>query len=139
MTGSVTRALAVRRIVPHTSARRFANALRAIAEVRRTLVTDLRDDLWKVAASAGLLLLTAAPAPAQEPFASAQQILQPGDTVFVTDDGARETRGTVIRVGPSALRLAMNGTETEWTAAAVWRLERRGDSVTDGAARGVVT
>jgi hypothetical protein len=94
---------------------------------------------FKVVVTVGLLLLAAASVNAQEPFTDVQHILRPGDTVFITDDTNTETRGTVAGVGPSAVRINVNGSEREWPATKVWRLERRGDSVKDGAKRGVIS
>jgi hypothetical protein len=70
----------------------------------------------RTAAVLGLLLVRALPLAAQEPFAQVQQLLQPGDVVFLTDSTGAETRGRVASVGPSTLRLKVNGVEREWAA-----------------------
>jgi hypothetical protein len=93
----------------------------------------------RTATTAAFLLITAAGAGAQESFADIQHLLRPGTTVFVTDDTGTETRGRVVDVGPSSLRVAINGTERDWPAPTVQRLERRGDSVRNGAIAGSVT
>jgi hypothetical protein len=94
---------------------------------------------FQVVVTVGLLLFAATSANAQEPFTDLQNILRPGDTIFITDDTNTVTRGKVAGVGPSALRIDVNGSEHEWPAAKVWRLQRRGDSVKDGAKRGVIS
>lgn len=79
-----------------------------------------------VVLTAALMVLAPASLAAQDSFAYVQYILRPGDTVFVTDEGGAESRGRVIDVGPSALRITLqNGTEREWSEAAVRLLERR--------------
>lgn len=92
-----------------------------------------------IAVTAGLLLATAMPVTAQDRFVDVQYALRPGDTVFVVDDTGTETRGKVANIGPSALRLVVNGYERDWGAAAVERLERRGDSLKNGAIAGLAT
>jgi hypothetical protein len=93
----------------------------------------------RIAVTAGLLLATAMPVTAQDRFVHVQYALRPGDTVFVVDDTGTETRGKVARIGPSALRLIVDGYERDWAAAAVERLERRGDSLKNGAIAGLAT
>ena len=87
----------------------------------------------------GVLLSVPANAAAQESFASVRNRVAPGDTVFVLDVKGAETRGQVLKVDLSTIRLKVNETERQWNEAAVYRLERRGDSVKDGARRGVIT
>jgi hypothetical protein len=93
----------------------------------------------RIAVTAGLLLATAMPVTAQDRFVHVQYALRPGDTVFVVDDTGTETRGKVASIGPSALRLIVDGYERDWGAAAVERLERRGDSLKNGAISGLAT
>jgi hypothetical protein len=85
-----------------------------------------------------VLLSVPTNAAAQESFASVRNRVAPGDTVFVIDVTGTETRGQVMTVDLSTIRLKVNGTERQWEEAAVYRLERRGDSVKDGARRGVI-
>jgi hypothetical protein len=87
----------------------------------------------------GVLLSVPTNAAAQESFASVRNRVAPGDTVFVLDDTGTETRGQVLNVDLSTIRLKVNETEREWEAAALYRLWRRGESVKDGARRGVIT
>jgi hypothetical protein len=93
----------------------------------------------RIAVTAGLLLATAMPVTAQDRFDHVQYALRPGDTVFVIDDTGTEIRGKVAGIGPSALRLIVDGYEREWGAATVERLERRGDSLKNGAITGLAT
>ena len=93
----------------------------------------------RMAVTAGLLLATAMPVTTQDRFDHVQYALRAGDTVFVVDDTGTETRGKVARIGPSALRLIVDGYERDWGAAAVERLERRGDSLKNGAIAGLAT
>ena len=93
----------------------------------------------RIAVAAGLMLVTAMPVTAQDRFVHVQYALRPGDTVFVVDDTGTETRGKVARIEPSALRLIVDGYERDWGAAAVERLERRGDSLKNGAIAGLWT
>ena len=93
----------------------------------------------RIAVTAGLLLAIAMPVSAQDRFDHVQYALRPGDTVFVVDDTGTETRGKVASIGPSALRLIVDGYERDWGAAAVERLERRGDSLKNGAITGLAT
>jgi hypothetical protein len=86
-----------------------------------------------------LVLSVPTNAAAQESFASVRNRIALGDTVFVLDVTGTETRGLVMNVDLSTIRLKVNDTEREWQETAVYRLERRGDSVRDGARRGVIT
>jgi hypothetical protein len=87
----------------------------------------------------GALLSVPTDAGPQDSFASVRDRVARGDTVFVLDDTGTETRGQVVKVDLSTIRLKVNETEREWAEPAVYRLDRRGDSVTDGARRGVIT
>lgn len=93
-----------------------------------------------VLGSAVFAVLMTAPtaASAQNDFSSISKAVATGDTVFVTDDAGRVTRGTLTKVTASALRLNVNGSQREWASGAVYRLERRGDSVKDGMRRGAI-
>lgn len=86
----------------------------------------------------GVLVTTPLPASAQTDFASISKRVAPGDTVYVTDGEGRETRGILMKVTPSALRVHVRGSEGEWPSEAVYRLERRGDSVKNGMRRGAI-
>jgi hypothetical protein len=93
----------------------------------------------RVVATVAVLFAPTTPLDAQESFPGLQYILRPGDTVFVTDDTGTVTRGRLAAVGPSTLRLVADGTEREWSAATIRRLERRGDSLKNGIIAGAVS
>jgi hypothetical protein len=101
----------------------------------RTPVAVVR--FLRAASVAGLLLLRAVPAAAQEPLAAVQRAVRPGDTVLVLDDTRLETRGRVVSVGSSAIRLRADGIEREWQAERIWRITREGDSKKNGALIGM--
>lgn len=91
-----------------------------------------------VSAVFAIPMMAPAPASAQNDFSSIATTVAVGDTVFVTDGTGNVTRGTLTNVTASALRLTVQGSGREWPSAAVYRLERRGDSVKDGARRGAI-
>jgi hypothetical protein len=124
------------------AAQGFTHVFRVMHSNGREIVTArkrLMTFLWHGAGTAGVLVVTAMPAIAQEPFADVQNVVRPGDTVFLIDDTGTEVRGKVAGVGPSALRLTVNGTEREWSAPSIWRVTRRGDSLKNGTTIGLVT
>ena len=55
------------------------------------------------------------------------------DTVYVTDDAGRQTEGKLLRLDTDALVLLVNGTEQRFEAARVQRIDKRGDSLRNGA------
>jgi hypothetical protein len=89
-------------------------------------------------AVAALLVSTSGPATAQESFTALQRALRPGDTVYVTDHSGAERHGSVAAVGPSSLKLTLDGVEREWAEADVREVRRRGDSVKNGAIIGMI-
>ena len=91
-----------------------------------------------VLGAAALLLLVSGSAAAQESFVELQHTLAAGDTVYVTDQSGAETHGSVAAIGPSSLRLTMNGMEREWASSEVRQVRKRGDSVKNGAIIGLV-
>jgi hypothetical protein len=58
-----------------------------------------------------ILLCVPTNAAAQESFASVRNRVAPGDTVFVFDVTCTETRGQVMKVDLSTIRLKVNDTE----------------------------
>jgi hypothetical protein len=86
----------------------------------------------------GLVLLCAGPAGAQASFADLQHVLEPGETVYLTDASGAEIRGNLTGILPSGLRLVVAGVEREWAANDVREVRRRGDSVKNGAIIGLV-
>ena len=77
------------------------------------------------------LTLWGVPAAGQD-FAGVQNRIKPGDRVSVVDTHGTETGGRVNAVGPSTLRLDVDGTEREWSSPQIWRITRRGDSLRNG-------
>jgi hypothetical protein len=88
-----------------------------------------------------LLLIAMGPA-----IASAQNVVGswPGldpsrlSTVYVVDDTGTETEGRLLRLDPDALVLLVDSTERRFEAARVKRIQRRGDSLKNGAIIGAV-
>ena len=80
------------------------------------------------------LLFTPAVARAQQPLGGWRG-LETGslDTVYVTDDAGRQTEGKLLRLDTDALVLLVNGTEQRFEAARVQRIDKRGDSLRNGA------
>ena len=50
-------------------------------------------------------------------FAEFSQHVKPGDTIFVTDCESRETRGTLVRLSPTSLHIAVDGQEQQMLSA----------------------
>ena len=59
-------------------------------------------------------------------------------TVFVRDDTGVETAGMLLRVDPDSLVLRVGDTERRFDAARVTRIEKRGDSLRNGAVIGAI-
>ena len=66
--------------------------------------------------------------------------LDPSDlsTVFVLDDRGREVTGKLLRLDRDALVVLVEGQELQFEVAQVQRLDKRGDSLTNGAYIGAV-
>jgi len=60
------------------------------------------------------------------------------ETVYVTDDSGAETTGRLLRLTPDSIVLLVNGAERQFDAARVRRIQRRGDSLKNGAIIGAV-
>jgi hypothetical protein len=88
------------------------------------------------------LMIVASLAPgavsAQEP--SAWPVLAPpaGSTVYVRDSGGVETSGGLLRLNPDSVVLLVGGTERRFEAARVTRIQKRGDSLRNGALIGAI-
>ena len=59
-------------------------------------------------------------------------------TVYVLDDAGVETSGRLLRLDPDSLVLLVGDTERRFEAARVRRIEKRGDSLRNGAIIGAV-
>ena len=82
------------------------------------------------------LLTTAAAAQAQDSFAN----VKPGGlpTLYVTDRAGRETRGKLVRLTDASVTIAVDGADRTFEIANVSLIERRGDSLKNGAIAGLV-
>jgi len=85
-------------------------------------------------AALAALLFTPAVARAQEAFGGWRG-LEPSslDTVFVTDDVGRQTEGKLLRLDVDSLVMLVNGMERRFDKDRVMRIEKRGDSLKNGA------
>ena len=59
-------------------------------------------------------------------------------TVYVLDDAGMETSGRLIRLNPDSLDLLVDGAERRFEAIRVTRIQKRGDSLRNGALIGAV-
>jgi hypothetical protein len=59
-------------------------------------------------------------------------------TVYVLDDTGMETSGRLLRLNPDSLDLLVDGTERRFEAMRVRRIQKRGDSLRNGAVIGAV-
>lgn len=59
-------------------------------------------------------------------------------TVYVLDDTGVETSGRLLRLDPDSLVLLVDGVERRFEAARVTRIEKRGDSLRNGAVIGAI-
>jgi hypothetical protein len=55
------------------------------------------------------------------------------DTIYVTDDTGRQTEGKLLRLEPESVVMLVEGAEQRFDAAHVRRIDRRGDSLKNGA------
>ena len=55
------------------------------------------------------------------------------DTVYVTDDAGRRTEGKLLRLDPDALVMLVDGAEQRFDKSRVLRIDKRGDSLKNGA------
>ena len=61
-----------------------------------------------------------------------------GSTVYVRDSSGVETSGGLLRLNPDSVVLLVGGTERRFEAARVTRIQKRGDSLRNGALIGAV-
>src|SRR5688572_22240697 len=61
-----------------------------------------------------------------------------GSTVYVRDSSGVETSGGLLRLSPDSVVLLVGGTERRFEAARVTRIQKRGDSLRNGALIGAV-
>ena len=60
------------------------------------------------------------------------------ETVYVLDETGTETAGRLVRLTPDSLVLLVDGAERQFAAARVRRIQKRGDSLRNGALIGAV-
>jgi hypothetical protein len=81
-----------------------------------------------------VLLIVPAAARAQEPLGGWRGLnVSSLDTIYVTDDAGRRTEGKLLRFEPESVVMLVEGAEQRFDAARVRRIDRRGDSLKNGA------
>ena len=80
------------------------------------------------------LLFAPAAVQAQEPLGGWQGLKASSlETIYVTDDTGRQTEGKLLKFDTDSLVMLVDGTEQRFDAQRVLRIEKRGDSVKNGA------
>lgn len=93
----------------------------------------------QVARIAAVVILVAASAEAQEPAGTFDQLpvlVQPGETLTVTNDSGERVRGKLSQLSPSSLVLDVLGTQREFQSTDVNTIEKP-DSLKNGALIGM--
>ena len=81
-----------------------------------------------------VLLLTPAAAHAQESLGGWRGLnVSSLDTIYVTDDAGRRTEGKLLRLEPDSVVMLVAGTEQRFEMERVQRIDKRGDSLKNGA------
>ena len=81
-----------------------------------------------------VLLLTPAVAHAQESLGRWRGLnVSSLDTIYVTDDAGRRTEGKLLRLEPDSVVMMVAGTEQRFELERVRRIDKRGDSLKNGA------
>jgi hypothetical protein len=79
------------------------------------------------------LLMTPTVAQAQDAVGEWRGIdLASLDTVYVTEDGGRQTEGKLLRLDTDSLVMLVDGSEQRFDKGRVLRIEKRGDSLKNG-------
>jgi hypothetical protein len=87
-----------------------------------------------LAATLAALLFVPATAHAQEPLGGWRGLnVSSLDTIYVTDDAGRQTEGKLLRLEPESVVMLVEGAEQRFDVANVRRIDRRGDSLKNGA------
>ncbi len=85
-------------------------------------------------AALAALLFTPAVVEAQEPLGGWQGLkVSSLETVYVTDDAGRRTEGKLLRFDADSLVMLIDGMEQRFDATHVLRVDKRGDSLKNGA------
>jgi hypothetical protein len=98
----------------------------------------MRSILHILAPAALLASLAASPAAAQEADSFEEIRLSNLPTVYAVDQSDRETKGRLVRLTPSSITLLVGGAERTFEATTLKRLEKKGDSLRNGALTGAV-
>jgi hypothetical protein len=98
----------------------------------------MRSVLHILAPAVLLASLFASPAAAQEADSFDEIRLSNLPTVYAVDESDRETKGRLVRLTPSSITLLVDGSERTFEAAKLKRLEKKGDSLRNGALTGAV-
>jgi hypothetical protein len=85
-----------------------------------------------------VVLLIAAPAAAQQTTSTAGLRTEGLATVFVQDDNGGETKGKLLRLDQQSVMLLVDGQEQTFELSGVRRIQKRGDSLKNGAIAGAV-
>jgi len=85
-----------------------------------------------------VMALVAAPAAAQETTSAAGLRTEGLATVFVQDDSGGETKGKLLRLDQQSVMVLVNGQERTFELSGVHRIQKRGDSLKNGAIAGAV-
>jgi hypothetical protein len=86
-----------------------------------------------------LMIFSAYTAHVQEPAGTWPRMdLAQLPTIYVTDESGAETTGTLLRFEPDAVVLLVDGAERRLEASRVRRIQKRGDSLTNGALTGAL-
>jgi hypothetical protein len=92
---------------------------------------------WRLAIL--IAALTPGPAYAQDTSSSWPGLVSSRlSTVYVLDDSGVETSGKLLRLNPDSLVLLVAGAERRFEAARVARIQKRGDSLRNGAIIGAI-
>jgi hypothetical protein len=88
----------------------------------------------------GLLAATLAPsiAFAQQQAPPAPAVMMPGPTVFVLDSNSKEIKGRLLRLDTSEVAILVDGNERRFDLSQVRRVQKRGDSLKNGAIAGAI-
>ena len=87
---------------------------------------------------AAVMLLVAAPAAAQETTSAPGLRTEKLSTVFVQDDSGNETKGKLLRLDQQSIKILVDGQERTFELSGVSRIQKRGDSLKNGAIAGAV-
>jgi hypothetical protein len=109
-----------------------------VRDIRAMIVSDDRI-LMKRCIAILVAALVPVPVGAQETTSNWPGLSPSGlSTVYVLDDAGVETSGRLLRLNPDSLVLLVGGAERRFEAARVTRIQKRGDSLRNGAVIGAI-